>query len=145
MDVQLVWKWDMRPGKGRLGAITWFHPTRTEPIMVHLGLEAVWAWTKASYPNEMQALATNLLYQCEYYDIEDLPGLRTIGKGPFYGAMSGNRDRLKYEIAAFGGITAEEFDALSRPERDKLNREHAEATMPSREDLLRHLDQPLSD
>jgi hypothetical protein len=127
IDVQVVLNWNPSPGKGRLGASTRFHPLSQAPMIAHFGLEVVWAWTKATYPSELQALALNLLYQCEYYESEGLPGMTSIGKAPHYGAMCGNRDRLIAEIAAFAGITVDKFESLSPDAQDRLIAQHSEA------------------
>lgn len=83
-----------------------------------------------------------MAYQVEWYEVNQLkPGfVRHVGKAPFYGAMSGTRDRLNGEIAAFGGITLEDFENLPDLEREKLLREHTATALASHENMLAQLE-----
>ena len=134
--------------KQRYRSDTGYYPESAKGLLFALTHDVVWNWVFGSLlgselDDEIDALLVNMAYQVQWYEINKVkPGfVRHVGKAPFHGAMSGNRDRLKEEIAAFGGITLEEFENLPDLKRQKLLREHGEATADAfREDMLAHLE-----
>lgn len=72
---------------------------------------------------EVYALRDNLLYQCEWYRHKGMK-YRQLGQAVMYGSQAGGSDRLRAEIGAMEGLTADEFMALPESERDRMIGEH---------------------
>jgi hypothetical protein len=88
----------------RLGAATHFKPARgTNETVAELGLWALWAWTVRLADRDALALEPTLellLTQCAYYREHGLPGVRDIGKAPYYPLLSMATAMLVDDIAA---------------------------------------------
>ena len=103
-------------------------PKIDRDLLFTLYPQVVWDWVfrrllDAEAHDEIYAVLTNLDYQADYYDTRGVAGdffLRNLGKAPFFGAMSGNRDRLIGEIAAQAGISVDDFETLPSDERDRI-------------------------
>jgi hypothetical protein len=115
--------------KERLGAKTHFKPARAaNETARELALWALWDWVVLVFdadPNVLDPIWDNLIYQLAYYEHHGPPGVSDVGKAPFFGATSGNRDRLAEEIGGFAGLTGEEFLTLPDKERQAIIRRHA--------------------
>lgn len=114
--------------KERAMAATDFKPLRAmNETVAELGLWALWDWIVLYVDGHQGALAPileNLRIQCRYYREHGAPGMRDIGKAPFYAMMKGSGDRLAGEIGAIHRLTGAEFRALPSEERDGLIAEH---------------------
>jgi hypothetical protein len=82
---------------------------------------------QADEPEAMLPLVYDLATQLEYYD-EHGVGSRG-GVAPVYAARVGAGERLGEEIAAFAGMTVEEFRALPEAERDEIYARHTAASI----------------
>jgi hypothetical protein len=75
-------------------------------------------------PGAIEAFVDDLRTQIDYYDKKGI-GMRG-GIAPIFAARVGAGTRLSAQIAAFHGLTLDEFRALPEAEQDRLIEEHTE-------------------
>jgi hypothetical protein len=128
-----------------------FTPRRVRNVPRTLSPRIVWDWVfrrllATGAHSEIDSLLTNLKYQIAYYTVFGVASgfsPKNIGKAPFSGAISGNRDRLKSQIASHAGITVDELEALPDPDRDHVVNAYSKAnTQAFAKRVLDYLRQP---
>lgn len=110
-------------------ASTWFDPKMSATKTLQPTFWAYWAGVMSAVAEsigmgEVYALRENLLYQCEWYRHKGMK-YRQLGQAVVYGSQAGSSDRLRAEIGAMEGLTADEFMALPEGERDRMIGEHS--------------------
>lgn len=111
-----------------LQASTTFEPKLTATKTLHHAFWAYWSavMTEVSESvgmSEVYSLRDNILHQCDWYLRKGLK-YRHLGQAVAYGAQLGASERLRSEIGATAGFTAEEFMALPERERERLIAAH---------------------
>jgi hypothetical protein len=129
-------------------------PRRRRKVPNTLSPRVVWDWVfgvllDAGADSEIDSLLTNFTYQIAYYNAFGLASdffPKNVGRAPFSAAMSGNRDRLKSQIAAHAGITVKQLETLPQLDRDQVISAHSKATMQQfASRVLSYLQQPEPD
>lgn len=109
---------------------------RPRMAVVRLMLPTFWAlWNEVAErvgeePTALAALADDMLTQLDLYEHRGVGGLRS-GNAPMDAAGIGASRRLAQEIAAFAGISEEEFRALPELERSRIIGQHSRAAIDS--------------
>lgn len=119
----------------RLGAVTKFRPAlmAQNPTVAEIGLWAIWdAVATATRDSEYRPMLAGLLYQVEYYKEAGLPGIRDIGRAPFYGATTGWGERLRLEQEQ----GENERLWAARPAADFMHRVHDRLADPDRAETM---------
>jgi hypothetical protein len=110
-----------------------FRPRTAIARYLYMPFWALWndlaASVGADEPETMNALACDLHTQIGWYDANGV-GSRG-GVAPAYAGQVGAGQRLEGEIAAFAGMTVDEFRSLPSPERDAIFERHAAASVNS--------------
>jgi hypothetical protein len=119
-----------------------FRPRRHIIHYLHPTFWALWnelVLRASDEPGAIEPLVDDLRTQIAYYDQHGI-GMRG-GAAPVYASRVGAGRRLEQEIAEFGGLTVEEFRALSEAERDEIFDRHTRAGI----EHVMHLDQEMAE